>query len=492
MKKKRERTKNRMILILSVLLVIFSIVYIEIKYNKPYISEEPNADIDLFGSGPRTAYVTRALKIGSFPPDFSLKTLDGKTIRLSDYKGKKPVIINFWATWCPPCVREMPMLNRIYLAHKDEFELLGVNMDGNREIVEDFVRSFDIKYPILLDQKGETKLKYFVRGGPYSFLINKGGILFNKKIGPFTEDEILENIKILSGTDVDRYINRYNEVRLVNNISYLVPPTKLYQGCLEKDCMPSIDKPKFIKTDKVNFMNNFDSVLLVRYNNISKAYPIKILVWHEVVNDYIDNLSIVITYSSFCHSGKAYTSKINNKPTEFGVSGKLYNNNLVIYDRETNSLWSQSNGESIAGELAGKKLKYIPSSTILWKDWKIIYPNGEVLSTETGYKINYSLYPYRDYLTNENIYYPITFADDRLHPKTFIYASLINNGIVFKETDILKKKFIEIEELIVKKDNDDLIRFVNKSENSEIESVGMFWFCWAALYHNSTIYSEVG
>ncbi|HWI47531.1 MAG TPA: TlpA disulfide reductase family protein [Rummeliibacillus sp.] len=132
------------------------------------------------------------LAINQTAPNFKLKTLDGKEVQLSDYRGKK-VILNFWATWCPPCKAEIPHMEKYYKkqAKDDGVEILAVNLtksDKDEEYIRDFVKSYDMTYPVLLDEDGEQQKQYEIVTIPTTFFIDKNGRIQKKVIGPMDQD----------------------------------------------------------------------------------------------------------------------------------------------------------------------------------------------------------------------------------------------------------------------------------------------------------------
>jgi peroxiredoxin len=118
-------------------------------------------------------------------PDFSLKTLEGKTVRLSDFRGKKVVLINFWATWCPPCRSEMPTMQQIYTDYKEKgFEILAINIEPDaKEEIRDFMKELRLTFPVLLDSDMKVTRTYRLIGLPVSMLIDRQGIIRSKTIG---------------------------------------------------------------------------------------------------------------------------------------------------------------------------------------------------------------------------------------------------------------------------------------------------------------------
>lgn len=133
------------------------------------------------------------LRIGEKAPDFELKTLDGKTVKLSDYRGKK-VILNFWATWCPPCNAEMPDIQKYYNEADDNVEILAVNIDPQYD-VKKFVRDANVTFPVLLDSKDEVNTLYKILTIPTTYFIDGEGIIRSKHLSVMTTEIIREHIK---------------------------------------------------------------------------------------------------------------------------------------------------------------------------------------------------------------------------------------------------------------------------------------------------------
>jgi thiol-disulfide isomerase/thioredoxin len=129
------------------------------------------------------------VRIGSLAPDFTLNTLDNRAVKLSQFRGK-PVLINFWATWCPPCEAELPMLQQTYQANQDKLVILGVNMREDADTVAGRVDKAGLKYPVVLDGNGDVTNRYQVRVFPTSLFIDKNGIVQRIILGPLTEDTI--------------------------------------------------------------------------------------------------------------------------------------------------------------------------------------------------------------------------------------------------------------------------------------------------------------
>ena len=227
-------------------------------------------------------------------------------------------------------------------------------------------------------------------------------------------------------------------IMVTKGLKHIVPLEKIRSGGPPKDGIPSIDDPKFVTVSESQFMSDSDIVVGLDINGEKKAYPLFIMVWHEIVNDKVGGIPVAVTYCPLCFTNQVFERIIDGQEVEFGTSGKLYNSNLVMYDRLTDSYWSQALGLSIAGELTGNELKRIPFDVISWRDWKNMHPDTLVMTTETGHLRAYSVDPYGDYYTDPRIIFPVDHKDDRMHPKELILG--------FHENDVYKAfKQIDVE-----------------------------------------------
>lgn len=243
-----------------------------------------------------------------------------------------------------------------------------------------------------------------------------------------------------------------NQIQTTNGIKHIVPLDEIKSGGPPKDGIPPIDNPKFVKAQEAQFVSPDDLVIGLRLNEETRAYPLSILVWHEIVNDKFGDIPVAVTYCPLCFTTQVFDRRVNTEETEFGTSGKLYNSNLVMYDRNTDSMWSQALGRSIVGELAGHELKRIPFDLAKWSDWKELYPDTLVLTTDTGFSRPYGADPYGDYYTDSQIIFPVKNTDDRMHPKEKILGFDSENSFkAYKLSDVESQKIIndEIGEKVV-------------------------------------------
>ena len=185
----------------------------------------------------------------------------------------------------------------------------------------------------------------------------------------------------------------------INNIDI----SSILSGGPPRDGIPSVDAPKFINFDEADeWLEDNEPVIALDINGDQRAYPLQILTWHEIANDTVGDLPVVVTFCPLCNSALVFERNVNGIPTEFGVSGLLRNSDLIMYDRQTESLWQQFTGEGIVGVKTGEQLPFVASSLISYNDFKSAFPDGIVLSRDTGHPSYLSRYgnnPYTGYDT---------------------------------------------------------------------------------------------
>jgi hypothetical protein len=213
--------------------------------------------------------------------------------------------------------------------------------------------------------------------------------------------------------------------------SPLVNPNDLLPGGPPPDGIPPIDHPRFLAIAEVHFLTPQEPVIAVELNGQAKAYPLRILVWHEIVNDRIGGVPVTVTYCPLCNTGIAFRRPvIGGRLLDFGTSGKLYHSNLVMYDRQTNSLWPQALGRAVVGPLTGTTLQLVATQILSWEDWKVAYPDGLVLSERTGFARQYGTNPYAGYDTSGFPFlYDGTNVDGRLPPLARVLGVVTNGAL---------------------------------------------------------------
>jgi hypothetical protein len=211
-----------------------------------------------------------------------------------------------------------------------------------------------------------------------------------------------------------------------NSTEWLIPVEEVRDGGPGKDGIPAISNPDFISPSAVNYLSDDDLVLGFADGDDVRAYPHPILDWHEIINDDTPNHSIAVIYCPLTGTGIGWDREIDENITTFGVSGLLYNSNIIPYDRATDSNWSQLLLKSVNGKHAGKEAKTYSLVETSWKTWKAMYPNSKVVSTNTGYNRNYGRYPYGAYKTTSNLIFPVANSDPRLQNKERVLTVIID------------------------------------------------------------------
>ena len=218
--------------------------------------------------------------------------------------------------------------------------------------------------------------------------------------------------------------NSSNSEETTNTAEWLIPLNEVKDGGPGKDGIPSIDKPKFVSANDATFLNNSDLVVGFFQNGEAKAYPHNILNWHEIVNDSSNENDRDIFTINYCPlTGTAFGWK---SKTTYGVSGLLYNANLILYDRISDSNWSQLKLECVNGPLIGSTPTLINVVETNWITWKTLYPNTKVLSEDTGFSRNYSVSPYGNYAVSEGFIFKPSILNSALPNKERVFA--IING----------------------------------------------------------------
>jgi hypothetical protein len=177
-----------------------------------------------------------------------------------------------------------------------------------------------------------------------------------------------------------------------------VPLSEFRSGGPPRDGIPPIDDPKPVSQDKAEeFLGDREPVLAVAVGDEVRAYPIQILVWHEIANDELGGRPIAVTYCPLCNSSLVFDRRVAGRTVTFGTTGNLRKSDLVMWDRQTETWWQQLTAEAVVGRLTGTRLKVLPSQTLSWRDFKERYPEGDVLSRDTGAERDYGSNPYERY-----------------------------------------------------------------------------------------------
>jgi hypothetical protein len=227
-----------------------------------------------------------------------------------------------------------------------------------------------------------------------------------------------------------------------------VPLSEFAPGGPGKDGIPAIDTPKFVSVSKADFLEGREPVVQLELNGEARAYPLQILIWHEIANDVVGGTPVAVTFCPLCNTTIVFDRRLDGRVLDFGTTGNLRNSDLVMYDRQTESWWQQFGGEAVVGELTGQKLGKLPAAIVAWEEFKRTHPDGKVLSLETGFNRSYGVNPYSGY---DSVDSPPFFSadnedDDRLPPKErVVFIERGEESVVIPFSALQKETKIEIE-----------------------------------------------
>ena len=294
------------------------------------------------------------------------------------------------------------------------------------------------------------------------------------------------------------------EIMVADGVKHSVPLDEIKGGGPPQDGIPSIDDPKFAPIREIDFLNEQEPGLAVSLGGVDRFYPFQILVWHEIVNDVFPlgpggtPQRVLVTYCPLCISGIVFDPVVQGERVEFGTSGKLWQSNLVMYDRKTNSLWSQILGESILGEMTGSQLQVLPSDQIRYGDWKALHPDGQVLTRDTGATRFYGQDPDEDYYTdNSAVFFPVSERDDRLENKDFVLGVVVDGKAKAYYPPAVKAQGEVVDQfagktIVARYDSEiDAVRLFERLPSGREERINPFpnfWFSWVAAHPETELY----
>jgi len=274
----------------------------------------------------------------------------------------------------------------------------------------------------------------------------------------------------------------------------IVPQSEIFSGGPPRDGIPALTDPKFISVAKADWLKSDSRILGVYINGIAKAYPLQIMNWHEIVNDTFGKKHALITYCPLCYSGIAFDPVIGGDRHLFGVSGLLYNSDVLLFDRKTSSLWSQIMSRAITGNYVNQKLKLIPTENTTWLDWRSKHPDTLVLSRNTGSLRDYERDPYISYRQSPETMFPVKFRAKGYHPKELVLGITVNGKSKAYPMSELSRSNGFINDNIAGKDI--YIKF-NKHESSgtildteckALPAITLFWFAWYTFHPDTEIF----
>jgi len=275
-----------------------------------------------------------------------------------------------------------------------------------------------------------------------------------------------------------------------------IPKEALHDGGPPKDGIPALDRPRFVTADEaVPFLKDKDQVIGVYRNGEAKAYPLKVMVWHELVNDEIGGRPSTVSYCPLNGAGVVYDPVVSGQQLTFGVTGKLYNSTVVLYDRQTQSLWSQVIKKAVAGPSTGMKLEMIPSLTTTWGHWKSLHPETRVLSPNTGFRRDYNQNPYAAYNASDELMFPVPKnVKSKLRNKERVIGLEMNGISRAYPFSRLKKKPTPVEDEIggekvqIHFDPKTQTASITDSQGNLLPAFTIFWFAWQAFHPQTQVF----
>ncbi|MEM7385594.1 MAG: DUF3179 domain-containing protein [Verrucomicrobiota bacterium] len=275
----------------------------------------------------------------------------------------------------------------------------------------------------------------------------------------------------------------------------IIPRTEIFHGGPARDGIPAILEPRFLSIPEVDYMESGDLLLSMTVGDETRAYPFRILNWHEIVNDQIGDEAFAVTYCPLCGTAATFNRRINDRILTFGVSGLLYFDNVLMYDHQTESLWSQLFLQSVTGPQFRTRLEWVDSRQMNWAAWKEAFPDGKVLSTETGFNRAYDRNPYAGYEEDDRIFFPIDNIRDDLEIKDWVYGVLLDG----KEVSIPRKHLAANPEFDWAVDNSTVLSVRWDAVSGEIRvtdaagetqpGIWSFWFSWQAFYPETLVWT---
>lgn len=272
---------------------------------------------------------------------------------------------------------------------------------------------------------------------------------------------------------------------------------RLEQGCPRRDCIPAIDDPAFVPAAELDFLQPDDLVLALAINGDARAYPANILNAHEIVNDTVGGEPVAVTYCPLCGSGLAFKRVMDGETVAFGVSGLLHENDLVMYDRRTESLWQQITGEAIVGPKTGARLEQVPLTMTQWKRWRGSHPDTRVLTGPQGSDADYAGDHYAEYARSDRLLFPVKNESERLGRKDVVFGFEVGGKPLAVPASVLEERDVMTVEhqgrsLEVRLAEDGSVTARDPGGGETFQATRLYWFAWYTFHPNTAVYTGVG
>lgn len=274
-----------------------------------------------------------------------------------------------------------------------------------------------------------------------------------------------------------------------------IPVDEIRSGGVLKDAIPALTNPRLSAADTASYLSEGDRVIGIVAGGEARAYPLKIIEQHEIINDDVNGVPLVVTYCPLCDSSAVFDRRTRIGIREFGVSGLLYNSNVLMYDRggQPQSLWSQVMAAGVSGPANTKMLDALPLEVTTWKDWRSRHPDTKVLSTETGHHRNYDERPYARYYASPDLAFSVNAMSDRLPPKAQVLGVWIGDVFRAYPNRAFGPTRARAEETLGGKKV--VIEFNEVANSLRVSTAGdgihwmySYWFAWYAMHPNTEVF----
>ena len=227
--------------------------------------------------------------------------------------------------------------------------------------------------------------------------------------------------------DVMAWIDPNFRVFLYRGVKHEIRLEEIAWGGVSKDGIPALNNPKHISAAEAAYITDDELVFGVEINGDARAYPLRMMDWHEMFNDVVGGVPVALAYCTLCGSGILFDTAVAGRDEAFvfGSSGFLFRSNKLMYDQQTHSLWNQFTGRPVVGELTGSgiELKVRPVAITSWRNWLARHPDTKVLSLFTGFTRDYRPgRPYAKYFASPDLMFPALVPDKRLKPKDYVFV----------------------------------------------------------------------
>lgn len=270
-----------------------------------------------------------------------------------------------------------------------------------------------------------------------------------------------------------------------------IPVDEILRGGPPRDGIPALDAPRVVAAADSPWTEN-ERVIGVFHGGHARAYPLGILVWHELVNDTLAGLPLLVSYCPLCGTGMVFEREIRGTVRRFGVSGLLYQSDLLMFDRATESLWSQVEAAAVTGPLRGERLSLVRSRIESWGRWRERHPRTTVLSSRTGHARDYANPPYGDYATSDRLVFPAPL-DPRYPPKMPVVGLRVPGGEsrVYPATEVERAGGSASGHFgggPIRVRWDSATATFDVTAPAGVEVIEGFWFAWAAFHPETEVF----